>query len=362
MVGAASITSVFLLILLAAGPNSLPAFVSAADECQEPPQPAVVEGLSWSFYKQSCPKLEHIIRRHLKKVFEQDITLAATLLRIHFHDCFVQGCDGSLLLDGTASDPSEKEAAPNLSLRAEAFTVIDELSALVQDECGQVVSCADIAALAARDSVHLSGGPNYGVPLGRRDGTSFATQATTLANLPSPFSNATTILSEFAAKGLDDTDTVALSGGHTIGRSHCAAFVPRLYPTQDPTLNPAFADELKITCPDTNSTNITVLDLRTPNKFDKKYFVDLENHEGLFTSDQDLYSNERTKEIVEAFSVDQDLFFEKFSVAMIKLGQIQVLTGTEGEIRTNCSAKNSDSFPGLQYGAEDGTYDGRDEL
>ncbi|KAJ6335873.1 hypothetical protein OIU78_012473 [Salix suchowensis] len=115
-------------------------------------------------------------------------------LRLHFHDCFVQGCDGSVLLDGSASGPSEQDAPPNLTLRAKAFEIIDDLRERIHKECGRVVSCSDILAIAALDSVYLSGGPDYDVPLGRRDGLNFATQNATLQNLPPPFANADTIL------------------------------------------------------------------------------------------------------------------------------------------------------------------------
>ena len=50
----------------------------------------VVNGLSWTFYKSNCPKLESIVRKQLQKVFKKDIEQAAGLLRLHFHDCFVQ--------------------------------------------------------------------------------------------------------------------------------------------------------------------------------------------------------------------------------------------------------------------------------
>ena len=66
-----------------------------------------------------------------------------------------QGCDASVLLDGSASGPSEKNAPPNLTLRAKAFQIIEELRRLVQNQCGRIVSCADITALAARDAVVL---------------------------------------------------------------------------------------------------------------------------------------------------------------------------------------------------------------
>ncbi|XP_059454046.1 peroxidase 12-like [Corylus avellana] len=301
-------------------------------------------GLSWDFHDSSCPKLESIIRKELKKIFKKDIGQAAGLLRVHFHDCFVQGCDSSVLLDGSASRPSEQDAPPNVFLRAKAFEIIDDLRELVHKKCGRVVSCSDITALAARDSVFLSGGPDYEVPLGRRDGLSFATQEATLQNLPSPQNNTAILIDALALKNLDATDLVALSGGHTIGLAHCSAFIERLYPTQDPTMDKSFAADLKKdVCPTTDSNNTTVEDIRTPDKFDNKYYVNLVNRQGLFTSDQDLYTDSRTKDIVTSFAVNEHLFFEQFAKSMIKMGQLTVLTGNAGEIRANCSVRNADN-------------------
>ncbi|KNA10233.1 hypothetical protein SOVF_146350 [Spinacia oleracea] len=315
-------------------------FVVMSESASVPVSP----GLSYSFYSSNCPKLESIVRNHLKQVFQKDITQAAGLLRLHFHDCFVQGCDGSVLLDGSASGPSEQEAPPNLSLRKEAFKIINDLRGLVHKTCGRVVSCADITALAARDSVVLSGGPNYNIPLGRRDGLNFASRQVTLDNLPAPFSNTTVILKSLAGKRFDATDVVALSGGHTIGRGHCSSFTERLYPKQDGTMDQTFAKNLKVTCPTANTDTTTNLDIRTPNVFDNKYYVDLMNRQGLFTSDQDLYTDSRTKDIVTSFAINQNLFYEKFVNAMLKMGQLGVLTGPQGEIRANCSVRNANKL------------------
>ncbi|KAK7270417.1 hypothetical protein RIF29_23534 [Crotalaria pallida] len=301
----------------------------------------IVKGLSWSFYDSSCPKLESIIRKELSKIFKKDIGQAAGLLRLHFHDCFVQGCDGSILLDGSASEPSEKDAPPNLTLRAKAFQIIEDLRDRLEKKCGRVVSCADITAIAARDSVFLAGGPEYKIPLGRRDGLTFASRQVVLDNLPPPSSNTTTILNSLAKnQNLNPTDVVALSGGHTIGISHCSSFTDRLYPKQDPVMDKTFAKNLKLTCPTLTTDNTTVMDIRSPNKFDNKYYVDLMNRQGLFTSDQDLYSDKRTKDIVTSFAVNQSLFFDKFVNAMLKMGQLNVLTGKQGEIRAKCSVRN----------------------
>lgn len=56
----------------------------------EAQQPPLVKGLSWKYYENSCPKLESIIRKQMEKVIKKDVGLAAALLRVHFHDCFVQ--------------------------------------------------------------------------------------------------------------------------------------------------------------------------------------------------------------------------------------------------------------------------------
>jgi peroxidase len=62
-----------------------------------------------------------------------------------------QGCDASVLLDDTKSFVGEKTAIPNNnSIRG--FDVVDDIKAKLEEACPGVVSCADILALAARDS------------------------------------------------------------------------------------------------------------------------------------------------------------------------------------------------------------------
>lgn len=329
---AATSASSFISLLLIS--SLLLASFSSFTEAQNPP---VAKGLSWTFYDKSCPKLESIVRKQIQNALKKDIGLAAGLIRIHFHDCFVQGCDGSVLLEGSTG---EQNAPPNQSLRKEALKLVDDLRARVHEECGRVVSCTDILAVAARDSVVLSGGPNYNVPLGRRDSTTFAT----VVKLPSPFSNTTVILQDFQEKSFNARETVALSGGHTIGLAHCPSFTSRLYPKQDTTLDKTFANNLKKTCPTSNSNNTTVFDIRSPNVFDNKYYVDLMNRQGLLTSDQDLYTDKRTRDIVTSFAVNQSLFFQEFANSMIKMSQLSVLTGNQGEIRAKCSVKNSNNL------------------
>ncbi|KAG6540918.1 hypothetical protein Mapa_017712 [Marchantia paleacea] len=107
--------------------------------------------LSKSPYYRTCPNLETVVRTKVNEIINADLGMAPGLLRLHFHDCFVRGCDGSVLLD-SASNSAEKDAPPNFgSLRG--FAEVDAIKATVEKACPGVVSCADILALAARDAV-----------------------------------------------------------------------------------------------------------------------------------------------------------------------------------------------------------------
>ena len=119
--------------------------------------------------------------------------------------CCLQGCDGSVLISGASS---ERSALQNSGLRG--FEVVDDAKSQLEAVCPGVVSCADILALAARDSVDLTGGPSWSVPLGRRDGRiSSVSQA---ASLPSPADSVAVQRKKFADKGLNDHDLVTLVG------------------------------------------------------------------------------------------------------------------------------------------------------
>lgn len=64
----------------------------------------------------------------------------------------MQGCDGSILLDDTPNFVGEKNAGPNAN-SVRGFEVIDAIKAAVEEACPGVVSCADILAITAKDSV-----------------------------------------------------------------------------------------------------------------------------------------------------------------------------------------------------------------
>jgi peroxidase len=297
----------------------------------------IADGLSWSFYDASCPSVEGTVRWHVTEALRRDIGIAAGLIRIFFHDCFPQGCDASVLLSGSNSEQLE---VPNQTLRPEALKLIDDIRAALHRACGPKVSCADITTLATRDAVVASGGPYFDVPLGRRDG--FAPASSDLVGtLPAPTFDVPTLIEAFKNRSLDTADLVALSGAHTVGRGHCASFSDRLPPNVDDTIDPAFRQKLTAKCAkDPNASQ--VLDVRTPNAFDSKYYSDLLAKQGLFKSDQGLMDHPATKRMATRFSLNQGAFFDQFARSMVKMSQMDVLTGNKGEIRRlSCAVRNA---------------------
>ncbi|RWV85687.1 hypothetical protein BHE74_00052251 [Ensete ventricosum] len=167
-----------------------------------------VGALTSNYYAATCPFAEFIVRNTVNQALRSDSTLAGGLLRLHFHDCFVQGCDGSVLIDSTKDNTAEKDSPANLSLRG--YEVIDQAKQMLENQCPGVVSCADIVALAARDAVFISGGPYYDVANGRKDGRRSRIEDT--INLPPPTLNSTGLIQTFARHGFTIQDLVALSG------------------------------------------------------------------------------------------------------------------------------------------------------
>ncbi|KAG6746553.1 hypothetical protein POTOM_048904 [Populus tomentosa] len=238
--------------------------------------------LEVGFYRSSCKLAEFIVKSAVRDGFNKDRGVAAGLVRMHFHDCFVR-----------------------------------------------------------------TGGFGYDVPAGRRDGTvSLASEV--LTNLPPPTFNVDQLTQNFANKGFSQEEMVTLSGGHTIGRSHCTSFSNRLYnfngtTSQDPTLDATYATSLKQTCPQgsTDPSLVVPMNPGSPATTDAGYYIDILANRGLFTSDQTLLTNAATATQVNINARNSILWRRKFAAAMQKMGKLDVLTGNAGEIRVDCRVINS---------------------
>ncbi|KAL9380140.1 hypothetical protein Peur_028622 [Populus x canadensis] len=291
--------------------------------------------LSTTFYATTCPKALSTIRTAVLKAVVKEHRMGASLLRLHFHDCF--GCDASVLLDDTSSFTGEKTAGPNAnSLRG--YDVIDTIKSQLESICPGVVSCADILAVAARDSVVALSGPSWTVQLGRRDSTTASLGAAN-SDLPSPLMDLSDLITSFSNKGFTAKEMVALSGSHTIGQARCLLFRNRVY--NETSLDSTLATSLKSNCPDTGSDDsLSSLDATTPVTFDNSYFKNLANNKGLLHSDQQLFSGGTTDSQVKTYSINSATFYADFASAMVKMGSISPLTGSDGQIRTNCAKVN----------------------
>ncbi|KAI7982823.1 Peroxidase 4 [Camellia lanceoleosa] len=299
--------------------------------------------LCTDFYEETCPNVHKIVRSVVASAVSKEKRMGASLLRLHFHDCFVQGCDGSILLDDTSSFTGEKTARPNNG-SVRGYNVIDDIKFKVEAACPNIVSCADIVAIAAHDSTVILGGPTWGVKLGRRDSRTASFKLANGGALPSPASSLQTLISNFNNVGLSTKDLVALSGSHTIGQARCTVFKTRIY--GDANIDSSFAMTRQVRCPNTTSpspadNNLAPLDLQSPTFFDNNYYKNLIMQKGLLHSDQELYNGGSTDSLVKQYIRDPQSFNSDFGAAMVKMGDISPLTGSNGEIRKNCRMVNN---------------------
>ncbi|KAF4362608.1 hypothetical protein F8388_011435 [Cannabis sativa] len=246
----------------------------------------VTPPLVHNYYKETCPHAEEIIRRQVEIAVLKEPRMAASLLRLHFHDCFV-----------------------------------------------------------------MRGGPNWEVLLGRRDSLEASFSG---ANkfIPAPNSSLDTLIANFNQQGLDVGDLVALSGSHTMGQARCASFRQRAYDVDffheqfdRYKRYTTFRRILRSICPASGKDHrLAPLDLVTPAQFDNHYFHNLLQGKGLLGSDTVLISQDHEGIILKqvlAYASDEKLFFDSFVESMVKMSNINVLTGNQGEIRRNCRFVNT---------------------
>ncbi|KAG2316930.1 hypothetical protein Bca52824_020052 [Brassica carinata] len=256
--------------------------------------------LKHNFYGKSCPNVEAI------------------------------GCDASVMIQSTPNNKAEKDHPDNVSLAGDGFDVVIKAKKAIE-------------ATPGCKTKFLAKGPSYPVELGRRDGL-VSTAASVTGNLPGPNDNVDKLNKLFAKNKLTQEDMVALSAAHTLGFAHCSKVFNRIYSfnrthSVDPTINKAYVKELQAACPKKVDPRIAInMDPVTPRTFDNVYFKNLQQGKGLFTSDQVLFTDRRSRPTVDAWAKSSPAFNAAFIKAMTKLGRVGVKVGRNGNIRRDCGA------------------------
>lgn len=106
-------------------------------------------------------------------------------------------------------------------------------------------------------------------------------------------------------------------------------------------MNPSYVRALKKKCKPTDFSTKIEMDPGSVKKFDSHYFNIVAQKKGLFTSDSTLLDDPETKSYIDTqVSTAGSSFNKDFADSMLKLGFVQILTGSKGEIRKKCAFVN----------------------
>uniref|UniRef100_A0ACD5TXT9 Uncharacterized protein n=1 Tax=Avena sativa TaxID=4498 RepID=A0ACD5TXT9_AVESA len=312
--------------------------------------------------KQEDPR--DTVKRIVTEAIGGDKGVGAALIRLVFHDCWVNGCDGSVLVDTKpyGGGKTEKLAENNIGLAG--FDVIDKIKSQL-DSPEKQLSCADIVVLAAREATYnLSrGNIDYPVNTGRTDGVVSSASAADAVLPPSTF-DFEQLKANFAAKGFDTKELVALSGAHVVGVARESSFADRLNDTTATPISPDYKDAL---AEDVKKHPIQPNNIRDKDEtfrdkagyvvetgvdtsdgakgvMDNTYYhANLQNRV-LFRSDWELRNDMsgQAGNAMETFKRDAREWYTEFGKAMAKLSQLKA-QGPRFENRTDCKVINTNN-------------------
>ncbi|KAH8890442.1 heme peroxidase [Thozetella sp. PMI_491] len=156
----------------------------------------------------SCPSVWTEATADLKASFVGSDGLctddARAAIRLSFHDCFPEACDGSIVLSDECTSRGENSQLTSIC------------STIGSKATQYNVSTADMIQFGtAMGIASCPGGPLISFKVGRTD----TTTANPSGQMPGANTDATTLISQFAAKGFTATELVALVGAHSTAKN-----------------------------------------------------------------------------------------------------------------------------------------------
>ncbi|KAL9268367.1 Peroxidase 71-like protein [Drosera capensis] len=320
--------------------------------------------LKVGFYQKTCPRAEEIVANVIRKYSKIDDGTIPGIIRLIFHDCFITGCDASVLVKNINGMQTEMANLNQLNT-LRGLDAIEAAKLELEKECPGTVSCADVLAFAARDSIVLLGNPSYAVPAGRRD--SLTSKMEDAAALPGPNMNAANQVQAMADRGFNVSEVVVLLGSHGVGRAHCFnsiadpkfVFVSPVQSVVIPLLDKGYERSVLykhcrgiVSLNDTgrlmlesivplDPTNAATRKKHIVGAWGAQYYKNIMNGKEPLASDLAFAVNGATREFVYRYAVNPKKWAEHFNAAMIKLSTLNPLTGNQGNIRKVCGVLNN---------------------
>ncbi|CAA6658209.1 unnamed protein product [Spirodela intermedia] len=261
-----------------------------------------------NFYKDSCPQAEEIIKEQVGLLYKRHKNTAFSWLRNIFHDCAVESCDASLLLDSTRRTLSEKEADRSFGMRN--FRYLDTIKEALERSALRSSPAPTSSSSLPEKALHFPGG----VP-------------------PDHNESISSILDKFNALGINTR------WPHPLRQAR-----PPPLPEVDPAINPDHIPHMLKKCPDSipdpKAVQYVRNDRGTPMKLDNNYYRNILDNKGLLMVDHQLAYDSRTRPFVLKMAKSEDYFFQEFSRAIQILSENNPLTGTKGEVRKQCNVAN----------------------
>ncbi|KAL8498328.1 hypothetical protein ACS0TY_021593 [Phlomoides rotata] len=237
---------------------------------------SIASALSLNHYSKTCPNVESIVANVVKEATSEDRTVPPTLLRMHFHDCFIRSGGPSWDVPKGRKDGRTSKASETAHLPSPAFTI------------SQLQQSFSLRGLSLEDLVALTGAHSLG----------------------------------FAHCSSFKGRIYGFNSSHDV----------------DPTLRPSFAATLRSICPiKTTGKKITGMYMdSSPSTFDTTHYKLIIQGKTLFASDQALLTTPKTKTLVYKFATSKKAFHTAFANSMIKMSS---LNGGQ-EIRKDCRFVN----------------------